>query len=477
LDSLKGPASRDGEFTARVIVVASFLWLGVQLWTSAPFPWTQYVWDIWKLNATEQRSLHLGFALFLAFLTLRSTGQISRTMDWVLAFLGASAGSYIFLFYDALAARPRAPTDLDILISGVGLLILIETVRRTIGRIAALILLVLTLAAFIGSGPITGTDVSRFLKGIWLTTEGVFGLALGLSASLALLSMVLGAVADKLGFASQLPQRFVGWMNRRRTPHKTPLVVPEAFDGHLAKWIMAFIVLWELRFTLVPIFRSPTYLSGTLLRIDFALILAVLAVALSVFFRTFIRDSKGNRIAKRDPHSRLLVWWGCLFACLVSAVAVSVLSDLAFRPLSELPTQHIDPGLRIFWPLAGAALFALILWARPAKSATTDAGLQGVLSFWVPWAIYAWFDFAERTSSVQAAFWASLASLMIVVIAFASGSAGGSESGVRRISLAAGLAGLSLAVADAARATVYVATFAALWGVLIYYFVALPGLY
>jgi hypothetical protein len=66
---------------------------------------------------------------------------------------------------------------------------------------------------------------------------------------------------------------------------------------------------------------------------------------------------------------------------------------------------------------------------------------------------------------------------MIVVIAFASGSAGGSESGVRRISLAAGLAGLSYAVADAARATVYVAIFAALWGVLIYYFVALPGLY
>ncbi len=41
--------------------------------------------------------------------------------------------------------------------------------------------------------------------------------------------------------------------------------------------------------------------------------------------------------------------------------------------------------------------------------------------------------------------------------------------------LTAGLAGLSHAVVDAARATVYFATFAALWGALIYYFVALPG--
>ncbi len=64
---------------------------------------------------------------------------------------------------------------------------------------------------------------------------------------------------------------------------------------------------------------------------------------------------------------------------------------------------------------------------------------------------------------------------MIVVIAFAFGTAGDSESGVRRNPITAGLAGLSLAVVDAARATVYVATFAALWGVLIYYFVALPG--
>ena len=78
-------------------------------------------------------------------------------------------------------------------------------------------------------------------------------------------------------------------------------------------------------------------------------------------------------------------------------------------------------------------------------------------------------------SSVQGAFWASLASLMIVVIAFAFGTAGDSEGGARRPSLAAGLAGLSLAVVDAARATVYLAAFAALWGVLIYYFVALPG--
>jgi hypothetical protein len=127
------------------------------------------------------------------------------------------------------------------------------------------------------------------------------------------------------------------------------------------------------------------------------------------------------------------------------------------------------------WPLAAAALFALVLWVRPAKSATAADGILSALSFWLPWALFAWFDFAERTSSVQAAFWASLASLMMIVIASAHGTTGGSDNGVRRHPLAAGLAGLSLAVVDAARATVYVATFAAFWGALIYYFVALRG--
>jgi len=260
VNSSKGPGSREGVIAARVIVVASFLWLGIQLWISASFPWIQYVWDIWRLNHTEQRSLHLGFALFLAFLTLRSTGRISRTTDWVLAVLGAFSGSYLFLFYDDLAARPRSPTVLDIWIAGVGILVLIEAVRRVFGRVAALVLLVSSLAALIGSVPITWHGISRFLKGLWLSTEGPYGIPIGHSTHLALLCLMLGAVADRLGFASQIPHRFVGWMNRRRVPHKIPLVVPTAFDGHIAKWIMVFVIFWELVPGLVRSIRGPALL-------------------------------------------------------------------------------------------------------------------------------------------------------------------------------------------------------------------------
>ncbi len=286
---------------------------------------------------------------------------------------------------------------------------------------------------------------------------------------------MLGAVADRLGFAGQLSHRFVGWMNRRRASHKLLLVVPTAFDGHLAKWIMAFIVFWELVPSLLPSFRNPAFVWVGTLRMDMALLLALVAVSLSVFFQMFIRDSKGHRSAKRDPHGRLFVWWGCLLACLGAAAILFPLSDLAVWPVAAAVKQRTSPELRIALPLAAAALFALVLWLRRAKPATMGAGGLGALSFWLPWAIFAWFNFAERTSPGQAAFWASLASLMIVVIAFAFGAAGDSESGVRRFSLTAGLAGLSHAVVDAARATVYFATFAALWGALIYYFVALPG--
>lgn len=453
----------------RVLVVASLLWLALQLWFALPFPWAL---DAGKPNVTEQRSLHLGFALFLAFLMLRSTGRISRPMDWGLALLGAFAGSYIFLFYDALAARPKEPTALDILVSGVGLLILIEVVRRAFGRVAAFIILALSLAALIGSAPITWHGVSRFLKGLWLTTEGVFGLALGISTSLAFLSLVLGAVADRLGFAKKLPHRLIGWLNRRRASHKIPLVVPRAFDGHVAKWIMAFVVFWQLRFTLIPSFHGPALIWGTKLLIDFALILALVAVSLSVSFRIFAKESRGGEITKNDPYGRLLVWWGCLLVCLGSAVFLSLASELALWPLSAWLKPRTSPGLRIVGLLAAAALFALVLWVRPAKSEAAGGGIPGALSFWLPWAIFAWFGFVERTSPVQAAFWASLASLMMMGIASAFGATRANDRGVRRSPFAASL---SLAVVDAARATVYVATFAAFWGVLIYYFVALPG--
>ena len=50
---------------ARVIAWTCLAWSLVQLWNASPLPFT---FNLFVLNSTEMRSMHLGFGLFLAFL-------------------------------------------------------------------------------------------------------------------------------------------------------------------------------------------------------------------------------------------------------------------------------------------------------------------------------------------------------------------------------------------------------------------------
>ena len=87
-------------------------WSLFQLWYASPLPFT---FGIGILNDTEARSLHLGVALFLAFLCYPAFKRSSRKSvawyDWILAVVGAFAGAYFLLFYGELATRPGQPNQ------------------------------------------------------------------------------------------------------------------------------------------------------------------------------------------------------------------------------------------------------------------------------------------------------------------------------------------------------------------------------
>ncbi len=63
-------------------------------------------------NATEARSIHLAFALLLAYMAYPALKRSPRNriplMDWGLAILAAAAAAYTFVFYDQLSQRPGA---------------------------------------------------------------------------------------------------------------------------------------------------------------------------------------------------------------------------------------------------------------------------------------------------------------------------------------------------------------------------------
>src|SRR4030095_11307841 len=119
---------------AHVIFAVSLAWALFQLWYASPLP---FALRFGVLNDTEARSLHLAVALFLAFLAWAAFKRSPRArvpqLDWVLAFAGAFAAAYLLLFYRELATRPGQPTMTDIVVATIGIVLLLEATRRSVG--------------------------------------------------------------------------------------------------------------------------------------------------------------------------------------------------------------------------------------------------------------------------------------------------------------------------------------------------------
>jgi len=112
-----------------VLTSVSLAWSLFQLWIASPFPY-MLADLIPLLNSTHTRSAHLGFAIFLAFVAFPALKRSPRTkvpmQDWIFGLTGTSCALYIAVFSDQLALRPGLPITPDLIISGIGLVFLLE---------------------------------------------------------------------------------------------------------------------------------------------------------------------------------------------------------------------------------------------------------------------------------------------------------------------------------------------------------------
>ncbi|WP_251977807.1 TRAP transporter permease [Salinicola avicenniae] len=192
-------------FPNRLLLSVAALWSLFQLWIASPLP---FVFGFGVFSATEARSIHLSFAVFLAFMAYpalkRSPRERMPIQDWVMALVAAFCASYLYVFYDQLASRPGAPILQDVIVGIVGIVLLLEACRRSLGpplTIIALLFLIYSLAGPYMPGFLAhrGVSLSGLVNHQWLTTQGVFGIALGVSTSFVFLFVLFGALLDKAG--------------------------------------------------------------------------------------------------------------------------------------------------------------------------------------------------------------------------------------------------------------------------------------
>ena len=189
----------------KVLFGVPVAWSLFQLWYASPLP---FLFGVGVFNNTEARSIHLAFAIFLAFTAFpalkRSPRDYIPFQDWIFAALGAFSAAYIYLFYTELSARSGAPTTTDLVVAVIGMLLLLEATRRALGpplMIVAIVFLAYTFGGAYMPDVIAhkGQSLHKVMSHQWLTTEGVFGIALGVSTSFVFLFVLFGALLEQAG--------------------------------------------------------------------------------------------------------------------------------------------------------------------------------------------------------------------------------------------------------------------------------------
>jgi len=217
IESDSGARAPTSKLAANVLMGTALLWSLFQLWIASPFQF-QFVeflkshgisfWGI--LNDTETRSVHLAFAVFLAFMAYPAFKSSPRSYipiaDIIMGLLAAFCASYIYIFYEQLSGRAGIPTTIDIAVSCLGLVLLLEATRRSLGPpllVISVIFIVYTIFGNMSFVPELirwkGASITKIANHQWLTTEGVFGVALSVSTSFVFLFVLFGALLDKAG--------------------------------------------------------------------------------------------------------------------------------------------------------------------------------------------------------------------------------------------------------------------------------------
>lgn len=160
------------------------------------------------LDAMIQRASHLGFGLSLVYLLYPSRKSFSKTklhpLDVVLAILAASVCLYVLINYKELVLRSGRVNTADMIVGVIAVLLVLESTRRVVGWPMVIIALVFIAYAIFGRylpGMLShrGIAPDDLVQQLFFTTEGIFGIPIGVSSTFIFMFLLFGAFLEKTG--------------------------------------------------------------------------------------------------------------------------------------------------------------------------------------------------------------------------------------------------------------------------------------
>ncbi len=215
-----------------------------------------YAAGVSPFTALVQRPMHLAFMAVLGFLGLQvgreddgtvPGSRVSRWTGWALAVLAVAVCLYLASQNQDLVRRSGSPTSMDLAAGAAAVVVVLELARRTTGP--GLVGVCVLALAYAVAGPLLpgflahrGYGATRLIEHLYLSTEGIWGVPLGVSADFVYLFVLFGAVLDTAGGGGlliALAHRVAG--RTRGGPAKTAAVA-SAFMGSLSGSAVANVV-------------------------------------------------------------------------------------------------------------------------------------------------------------------------------------------------------------------------------------------
>jgi TRAP transporter 4TM/12TM fusion protein len=183
-------------------------WLGIFLAATAVVMSLFHMYAAYAIVPTQMlRPIHVAFVLFLSFLMFPVSKRFRHRImwwDWAMALLAIAVAVYLIVGGDDFTDRNTRPDPWDIVFGVALILMVLEAMRRTIGWILPVISICFLAYAVLGKylpHPWThkGYDIGRIVGFMYMTLEGIYGVAVDVSSSLIILFTIFGAFLQYSG--------------------------------------------------------------------------------------------------------------------------------------------------------------------------------------------------------------------------------------------------------------------------------------
>ncbi len=449
-------------WSRKVMLGVSLIWAIFQIWYASTLP---FIFNFGVFNDTEARSIHLAFSIFLVYLVfpaLRSSPQTCIPWkDWFFAGTGAFCAGYIYLFYHELSDRPGLPTYLDIVVSVTGMILLLEGTRRALGptlMVVASVFLLYTVAGPYMPEVIAhkGQSLNKIVSHQWLGTEGVFGVALGVSTSFVFLFVLFGSLMERAGAGNYFTQVAFALLGHYRGGPAKAAVVSSGMNGMISGSSIANVVITgtftiplmkKVGFTaekagavevaastngqlMPPIMGAAAFLMIEYVGISYLEVIkhAFLPAVISYIALVYIVHLEAMKAdLKGLPPRKVTTIFQKILTFLMVMISLVILSGIIYYGFGWIKSVAGEASPWIAGVLILTAYFALVRYSinfpdleidehhlelteLPETGPTVKSGLHYLL----PVVVLIWCLMVERFSPGLSAFWATMIMLFIL---------------------------------------------------------------